>query len=243
MPKTNKYDHVQNVVETGLTVNKVKYVTSREYAKRRDEIFFRITRRQLHELYGEYEQDEYENITEVASSHTGMTGGPRIVNHGDNHRSNGSMNSPNSPRIVTYDETDTQIYTKPYLILDVRPYEEFQQCHLLQARSFPYANLRRDQYHPEIYRFRNKAEHLIIVYCNDEKVSTAVAKDLVDRGIDNVFLLTGGMTYFLAEFPEFLEGHLPEELEEVVHQIQVSAMRKQSQSQSSSGRGGSKSKN
>lgn len=42
-----------------MTVGKVKEISSSEYARRRDEIFFRLSKRQLSELYGEYEADEY----------------------------------------------------------------------------------------------------------------------------------------------------------------------------------------
>ena len=49
---------MQGVLDTGLTVDKVKLVSSSEYARRRDEIFYRITRKQLSELYEEYEAEE-----------------------------------------------------------------------------------------------------------------------------------------------------------------------------------------
>ena len=51
--------------------------------------------------------------------------------------------------------------------------------------------MRRDQVHPELYNFRNKEGHLIILYCDDEKISLDAAKLLVQRGTDNIFLLTG----------------------------------------------------
>lgn len=183
VPKSEKYAHVRGVLDTGLTVDKVKTVTAREFAKRRGEIFYRLSKNQLYELYREYEQDEYESI---ADSATGVGG-----------------------RIVTYNEEDQPTYNKPYLILDVREVDIFRRSHLVQARSFPHAVLRRDQYHPEIYRYRNKPESLIIVYCDDERTSCAVAKDLVDRGIDNVYLLTGGINEFAVDFPSYVEGDIP----------------------------------
>ena len=69
--------------------------------------------------------------------------------------------------------------------------------------------LLRDKLHPEMYQFRNKEESLIIVYCEDEQVSRQTCKILVDRGIDNVFLLTGGMREFAAKYGEFVEGDVP----------------------------------
>lgn len=184
VPKSEKYSHVQGVLDTGMTINKVKYVTAREYSKRRDEIFFRISRSQLYELYIEYEQDEFESISETTRT-------------------------DNQPRIVTYSEAEKPLYEKPYLILDVRDAADFNTCHLLQARSFPYVLMRRDQTHPEVYNFRNKPETLIILYCEDEKISRDAAKVMVDRGTDNIFLLTGGLAEFATDYPAFVEGIPP----------------------------------
>jgi centrosomal protein CEP41 len=182
VPKNDKYSHVRGTLDTGLTIEKVKFITAREYSKRRDEIFFRLTKNQLHQLLSEYEEEEYESITETRN---------------------------NSLRIVSHSDSAEPVYEKPYLILDVREVDYFNDYHILQARSFPYTMLRRDQMHPEIYRFRNKPETLIIVCCDDEKLSRESAKVLVDRGVDNVFLLTGGILDFAYEFPQFIEGSAP----------------------------------
>ena len=47
-----------------MTVDKVKFVTAREFSKRRDEIFFRINRNNLYELFIEYEANEYESMSD-----------------------------------------------------------------------------------------------------------------------------------------------------------------------------------
>lgn len=100
-------------------------------------------------------------------------------------------------------------YEKPYLILDIRDRAQYDRGHLLQARSFPYTLLRRDQIPPELYNFRNKTGFLVIIYCDDEKVSREAAKTFVDRGTENIFLLTGGMNDFAGEFPCYIEGEVP----------------------------------
>ena len=69
--------------------------------------------------------------------------------------------------------------------------------------------MRRDQLHPEFYNFKNKEETLIIVYCDDERISADAAKLFVDRGTDNIFLLSGGLFEFGLEYPSFVEGDLP----------------------------------
>jgi len=185
VPKSEKYSHVQGKLDTGLTVDKVKYVTAREYRKRRDEIFFRISCGQLSDLFSEYEGDENENISDS------FRGG------------DGSL------KIVTHTDTAEASYNKPYLILDVRESDQFNAGHILQARTFPYALLRRDQLHPEVYKFKNKPETLIILYCDDEKVSCDAGKVMVDRGIDNIYVLNGGFNEFAVEFSSYIEGNLP----------------------------------
>ena len=50
---------------------------------------------------------------------------------------------------------------------------------------------------------------LVIVYCDDERISRDVGKTLVDRGVDNVFLLTGGMNEFAVDYPSYVEGEVP----------------------------------
>ncbi len=70
--------------------------------------------------------------------------------------------------------------------------------------------LLRDKLHPEMYEFKNKEESLIIVYCDDEMRSRETCKILVDRGIDNVFLLTGGLMEFAAKFPHYVDGEMPD---------------------------------
>lgn len=184
VPKNEKYSGVKGTLDTGMTVAKVKFVTAREYSQRRDEIFYRLTKGQLHSLLNEYEREEFETIRD-------------------------SGKADDSVRIVTYSESEEPVYDKPYLILDVRDGVDFNDHHIQQARSFPYTMLRRDQMIPEIYSFRNKPETLIIICCADEKISRDSAKMLVDRGIDNVFLLTGGINEFAYEFPEFIEGIPP----------------------------------
>lgn len=181
VPKSEKYAHVRSSINTGLTVHKVKYITAREYSKRRDEIFFRITKHQLYELFNEYEGEYEESFS-------------------DSHRSNSGVN------IVSHSEYAQPTYDKPYLLLDARDGDSFDSCRILHARSFPNAQLRRDHLHPDVYKFKNKEEHLVIVYCNDEKISKDYAKLLVDRGIDNIYLLTGGLNEFATTYDQFIEG-------------------------------------
>lgn len=185
VPKNSKYANVQAKLDTGVTVDKIKYVTAREYSRRREEIFYRITTKQLYELYNEYEGDERETLAEAFGD--GMNG----------------------PRIVSHTEMAQPTYDRPYLILDVREPEDFRKSHLFNARNFPNNFLRRDQSPPELYTFRNKPGMLIIIYCEDERISRETAKLLVDRGTDNIYLLSGGYNDFVGEYPSYVEGDIP----------------------------------
>lgn len=189
VPRSQKYDHIQGRLDTGLTTKKVKVISVREFSRRRDEIFYRVQREQLEMLYTEYERSENEETMS------------RMGRSGDM-----------GPTIVTHENESEAVYDRPYLLLDVRDARDYDDGHLLQARSFPHTMLRRDAHHPEIYQFRNKPEHMIILYCDadNETISRDAAKIMTDRGIDNVFLLTGGFKEMLHKFPHRVEGNMPE---------------------------------
>lgn len=180
---SKKYADVQSKLDTGPTMDKAKIVTDKELSKRKDEIHFRISKRQLYQLYNEYEGEDMEDIAEAQMDEGG-------------------------PKIVTHTELSTPQNLKPYLIYDVRDPEQYNTCHLLQARSYPFIHMRRDQIHPELYQFRNKPGQLIIIYDDDEHISIEAAKLLVQRGTDNIFVLTGGLFEFALEYPHFVEGQL-----------------------------------
>ena len=80
---------------------------------------------------------------------------------------------------------------------------------MLQARSFPYMLLRRDQMHPELIKFKNRDGCLIILVSDNEKIGMDAAKLMVDRGTDNIFLLNGGIAEFAHEYSSYIEGTLP----------------------------------
>ena len=46
---------------------------------------------------------------------------------------------------------------------------------------------------PELFRFKNKANKLIIVYMSDERKGCAAANLMSEKGFENVFLLSGGI--------------------------------------------------
>ena len=62
-----------------------------------------------------------------------------------------------------------------FLLLDLRDPEEYFLYRIKESINFPAPNIARDKTIPELFRFRNKPDKLIIVYMNDERKGTAAA--------------------------------------------------------------------
>jgi len=100
----------------------------------------------------------------------------------------------------------------PFLLLDVRDKDLFKECHIIGALNYPSTMLTRSVNYlsSEMLAVKNKAGKIIIVYDDDEKVATHVATVLVQRDIDNVIMLSGGMKVLNKKFPGcFMSGTLP----------------------------------
>lgn len=87
-----------------------------------------------------------------------------------------------------------------FLLLDLRDPEEYDQWRIKDSVSFPVQKVMQDKMIPELYRFKNKKDKLIIVYMGDERKGTQVANLLAEKGYENVFLLSGGIEQFNEEF-------------------------------------------
>lgn len=91
-------------------------------------------------------------------------------------------------------------------MLDLRDPEEYQLFHIKESINYPAPNIGRDKIIPELFRFRNQPDKLIVIYMNDERKGTAVAKVFFEKGYENVYLVSGGIEQFLEEFPELCDG-------------------------------------
>ena len=59
------------------------------------------------------------------------------------------------------------------------------------------ARLNQDRISPELYHFKNREGKIIVVYDEEDgKVAGAVANTMVQKGFENVHLLSGGMKRF-----------------------------------------------
>lgn len=93
-----------------------------------------------------------------------------------------------------------------FLLLDLREADEYDLWRIKDAVNYPAQNIVRDKMIPELFRFKNKADKLIIVYMSDERKGCAAANLFAERGYENVFLLSGGIEKFNEEFHNLCEG-------------------------------------
>ena len=79
------------------------------------------------------------------------------------------------------------------MLLDLRDPDEYDLYRIKEALNYPAANIARDKVIPELYRFKNKSDKLIIVYMGDERKGCQAANLFVEKGYENLFLLSGGV--------------------------------------------------
>ncbi|XP_056138010.1 centrosomal protein of 41 kDa [Lampris incognitus] len=100
----------------------------------------------------------------------------------------------------------------PYLLLDVRDHDQYEQCHIISAYSYPSAMLSRtmNPYTKEVLDYKNAAGKIIIVYDEDERIASQAASTMCERGIENLFMLSGGLKVIAQRFPEGMTtGSIP----------------------------------
>ncbi|XP_035498142.2 centrosomal protein of 41 kDa-like isoform X2 [Scophthalmus maximus] len=100
----------------------------------------------------------------------------------------------------------------PYLLLDVRDRDQYDCCHIISAHSFPITKLSRtmNPYTKEVLEYKNAAGKIIIVYDEDERIASQAATIMCERGVENLFMLSGGLKVISQKFPEGMTtGSLP----------------------------------
>ena len=63
----------------------------------------------------------------------------------------------------------------------------------------------------DLQHYKNKDSKVIVLYGMNERDGRGVAQQFVEKGFENVFLLSGGLEAFVKEFPLSVEGTLPEQ--------------------------------
>jgi len=79
-----------------------------------------------------------------------------------------------------------------FLLLDLREADEYNLWRIKESVNFPAPNIARDKMIPDLYRFKNQQDKLIVVYMFDERQGTQYAQMFTEKGFDNLYLLSGG---------------------------------------------------
>ncbi|XP_065656891.1 centrosomal protein of 41 kDa B isoform X2 [Hydra vulgaris] len=114
--------------------------------------------------------------------------------------------------VGNYDPTAPDPSCLPFLLLDIRDEDSYNACHIIGALNYPSTMLTRSVNYltKDLFNFKNKPGKIVIVYDDDEKLAPNVATVLVQREMDNVIMLSGGMKVLNKKFPGcFLTGTLP----------------------------------
>jgi len=95
---------------------------------------------------------------------------------------------------------------RPYLLLDVRDLDDFNQWHIKSARNYQHTMLSRVMNYEtkDLLTYKNKPGYIIVLYDEDETLSQKVATTFVQRGYDNIYLLSGGLNLAWRRFDNSL---------------------------------------
>ncbi|NXI37925.1 CEP41 protein, partial [Galbula dea] len=117
-----------------------------------------------------------------------------------------------TPKKVDAEAKDKPYPDCPFLLLDVRDRDAYDQCHIIGAYSYPIATLSRtmNPYTNNILEYKNAHGKIIILYDNDERLASQAATTMCERGFENTFMLSGGLKVLAQKIPEGLvTGSLP----------------------------------
>ena len=203
--KTNpKYGHVKSKMKSGKTVKDVEVISDKLVAKRKFENFKRVKGSTMEKLLREQTSINSESIYALGG---GDGDGEEAKDIPDQESVYSLATNISQVSAVTYNTEQLGITSDTkFILLDLREEDEFSKYHIKEAINFPAPNISRDKVIPELYRFRNKEDKLIIVYMNDERSGSTSAKTFYEKGYDNIYLLSGGLEEFMMAYPDLIIG-------------------------------------
>ena len=208
--KNPRYEEVRSKIDTGASMtrhlNRIEDIQN-NFKIKPNEIFKRIKLSSFTELVletamadlveGSGVVEEQPPPVNVPRSYTKLsdvvTGVGNVeLDNGDCNR-NTINNKPHVPQTV--DDSEMPYPNCPYLLLDCQLSDQFQNCHIRPAINFDPAELSRtmNPYNKTLLKFINKPNKIIIVYDQNEDSAVRVAKNLAERDVQNVYLLSGGL--------------------------------------------------
>lgn len=223
-PRNPKYSGIKSNLDTGASMSKVQTISTREYLKRRNEIFKRVTIRTVAELLEEYNREEKtESIFHMGSADdmdSASVAAAKLSSRTPERSQAASsqlageeissvLGSPRAPTLVSVNAVSDR-RSRPYLLLDLRERVEFDQCHLKTAVSYPAQRLRHDKITPDLFWFKNRESHVIVIYGGEEREAAEVATMMVEKGWENIFMMSGGLYKFGLRHKSLCVGVVPE---------------------------------
>lgn len=203
LPKTNfskRYDQLKPSIDTGMTVPKL--IEALKNRMPTGEIFRRIRPAKLKELLALHfdELEAKERLAQVEPEAGEEESAVPAYHHMHSSIVFDDKEQP-KPQPKPHEVIDC-----PFILLDVRDEEEFDQCHIHLAKNYPKARLSRatGQFTPEILSYRDRDDGMVVVYCDYGQTSGEAAQMFAERGFTNVFLLHGGLADFAEEFPNLV---------------------------------------
>ena len=111
-------------------------------------------------------------------------------------------------------DDEAPVGQRQMLILDVRDKDDYDRCHIIGALHFPQIRLAHatNPYSlPEILRFKNKPNHIIVLYDLEEEITVAkrMGNVFFEKGADNVFVMAGGLREFVQTHNHLIVGECP----------------------------------
>jgi len=99
------------------------------------------------------------------------------------------------------------------LILDLRSFERFDECHVFGAKQYDPKELSKatNNFPRDVYFYKGTADSdkMIVLYDEDGKTAPAVGNSFVEKGIENTYVVNGGFLGACAGCPAMLVGQPP----------------------------------
>ncbi|KAL4493581.1 hypothetical protein ABPG72_004074 [Tetrahymena utriculariae] len=205
---STKYEHVQKTINSGTTARDVEVKSDKFIAKKKNENFGRISARYLFTLL--CLDKNHESIYELINQNNQPE--EQIGKFSYDNVSQASYNSRQSGITQTHEPEQKEGYIdqNSFLLLDVRDETEQSTYRIKESVSYPITNFKRDKVIPILYKFKNAADKVIIVYSSDEKQTITAGQTFFEKGYDNIYILNKGIECFALEYPDHIEGIIPD---------------------------------
>lgn len=216
LPQSTKYEGIQSTLDTGASASKrPPPMPPGMVAQRRAEEFKRIRPATLSAMLEQYQEDGLESV----------------FNHGADDRNDRaslcSVRSAAGPApaksraaasmvscagsVLSIIESDTNLAdSRKLVLLDLREQDEYAKCRIPFAISYPATMINQDRFIPELNTCKRDSSKLLVVYHTNDGTTSAVATLLLRKGWDSVHCLSGGFEDMLNNYPEVLEGDIPD---------------------------------